>query len=156
MTAIRVRRATMSDLLYVDSLRRQESESLGFLPSLVYEEVVTRAMPNHRLWLAEVNADPVGFLYASPGEVGRSLRIIQVCLQRDARRLEYGRALVDEAESYASLLQRPAVACHVATDLEAGAFWTALGFDVLRLIPGGSRRARILEDRYKRLPGGLL
>lgn len=152
---VSVRRATLADLAYVDMLRRRESESLGFLPLRCYEEVVSGAMPNHRLWLAEASGDPVGFLYASPGDVGRALRVIQVCLQPDARRIEYGTALIAEAERYAVQLQRPAVGCHVAQDIEARAFWDALGYRVISLIDGGQRRQRVLESRARLLPVAL-
>jgi GNAT superfamily N-acetyltransferase len=156
MATLGVRRASLADLSYVDMLRRRESESLGFLPLRCYEEVVCGASPRHRLWLAEVSGDPVGFLYASPGDVGRALRVIQVCLQPDARRIEYGTALVAEAESYARHLQRSGVACHVAEDIEARVFWDALGYETRGVVIGGARRRRVLEDRYKPLAGGLL
>jgi ribosomal protein S18 acetylase RimI-like enzyme len=153
--AISVRQALLTDVPYIKDLARIDSESLGFLPGRVYEDIINGVTPRHRLWLAEVNNTPVGFLYLSPGTEGRAARIIQVCLQRDARRREYGTALVERAEEHAISLQRPAVACHVATDIEAGEFWDAMDYRVAELIEGGKRRKRILESRYKRLPSGL-
>lgn len=150
----------MADLAYVRSLSDSEFEAVGFIPAGAYEWVLGRQGPawvaEYRLWIADVDGDPVGFLYANPGRPGGSARIAQICIQRDARRLEYARALTAAAERWATVSQRQGVTCRVATDLEAGAFWDALDYSVTALEPGGSRRRRILERRYKLLPCGLL
>lgn len=156
-----VRPAALTDLAYVDDQRRRESECIGFISRSAYESVITGyderegCRRNGRIWLAEVNGERVGFVHASPGAAGRSTRVIQVCIQEDARRIEYGSALVAEVERWATQLQRPAVGCHVATDIEAGAFWDALGYELRGQLPGGTRRGRVLEDRYRVLPCGL-
>jgi GNAT superfamily N-acetyltransferase len=157
--SIDVRLATLADLTYIDQLRRRESESIGFISRSGYEGVLSGyderegCRRNGRIWLATVNADPVGFAYATPGGTGRSVKVVQVCIQRDARRIEYGSALVAEVEAWAEQLQRPAVSCRVATDLDATAFWDALGFELHGHEQGGSRRGRVLERRHKPLPG---
>lgn len=157
---VAVRSATLADVPYVDALRRRESECIGFLSRGVYESAIRGydrwANRNGRVWIAEVNGDPVGFVYATPGREGRVARIIQVCVQEDARRIEYGRAMVNEVEGWATAMQRPGVGCHVATDIEAGRFWDALGYELRGHIQGGVRRKRVLEDRYHLLPSGLL
>lgn len=76
-------------------------------------------------------------------------------MRRDARRIEYGQALVQQAERWAADQHRTAVGCRVATDLEAGAFWDALGYPCRGLLPGGTRRGRVLESRYRLLDSGL-
>lgn len=154
-----VRLARAGDLSYIDAQRRRESESIGFLPAACYEAYVTGrgeyARPNHRIWIAAVNGDQVGFLYASPGRFAGPARIIQICIQRDARRIEYGRALVEQAEDYATSIGRTAVGAHVAADIEAGAFWDAMQYPIHDFMRGGVRRNRTLESRYKLLPCGL-
>lgn len=154
-----LRRAGVADLAYIDQLRRRESEAIGFLSRSAYEGVLAGwddregCRRNGRIWLAEVNAEPVGFVYATPGAEGRPAKVIQVCIQPDARRIEYGSALVAEVERWAEQLQRPGVSCRVATDLEATEFWSALGFELRGHEAGGSRRGRVLERRYKPLRG---
>ena len=157
--AVLVRRALLSDVLYIDSLRRSESESIGFLPLACYESCISGhgadGRPNHRVLIAEANGDRVGFCYASPGAPGRPARVIQICIQPDARRIEYGRALIERVEGWAAAGQRSAVGCRVATDIEAGSFWDTLGYRVVGHLAGGTRRQRVLESRYRLLDCGL-
>lgn len=159
-----VRPATVADLPYVVALREREKDALGFMTPAAYEGVVTQQglyrRPNARLWVAEVAGDLVGFLYATPGKPGGALTVVQLCLQRDARRREYGSALVRTAEGWAEALQRPAVKCRVRLDLEARSFWDAVGYAPAGVEYGGRRlgvvtNARPLERRYKPLPSGL-
>lgn len=153
---VAVRLARMDDLQYVDDQRRKEAESLGFLPASRYENAVTHA-DGRREWLyvAEVNGDRVGYLYLTPGRYSGTAKIVQVCVQRDARRREYASALVDAAEACALADYRTGVALRVATDIDAADFWEALGYGLHSLEAGGNRRGRILERRYKALPCGL-
>jgi GNAT superfamily N-acetyltransferase len=152
-----VRDATLADIPYVDGLRRRESGTLGFLPLAAYEKIVTQTQHHgDRLWIAVAAGDPVGFLYASPGRVGAAVRVIQVCTQPDARRREYAAALMARAERMADRLQRPAVSARVGADLEARAFWDALGYAIVALEPGGARRRRLLEVRMRPRPGALM
>ncbi len=153
-----VRRARLDDLPYIDHVTRAENyrtAALGFIPTVVYEGVITgqgsAPRPTSRLWIAEVNHDQVGFLYLTPGLLGASAKIVQVAVQEDARRNEYATALAAEAESYAAGLFRPGISCAVATDLEAGKFWDALGYELRRIEQGGRRRDRQLERRVKQI-----
>jgi GNAT superfamily N-acetyltransferase len=156
---VTTRRAMLRDIPFLLDLARRESENLGFLPAGTYEGAVSRtaqhARPNDRLWVAEVNADLVGFMYATPGDVGGTLKVVQVCMRPDARRFAYASALVAEAEAHATALQRMGVGLRVATDIDATLFWDALGYQVRDVVRGGARRQRVLERRYKPLPGGL-
>jgi GNAT superfamily N-acetyltransferase len=146
----------LSDVPYIDALRRREADAIGFLPLVVYEWVAGGSgapwKKESRLWLAEANGDRVGFLYLTPGSPGGVAHIGQVCVQADARRLDYATALVERAEHHARLTQRGAVAARVATDLEATAFWDALGYRLTGYEEGGRRRGRVLERRHKPLP----
>lgn len=156
---IAIRPATLDDVTYITSLGKREFEAIGFISASAYEGAIVRdslyARPNNRIWIADADGDPVGFLYATPGRMGSSLKVVQVCVQDDARRLEFGSALVAEAERYADVIQRSGVSLRVATDLEASRFWEAEGYGLLGLEAGGKRRGRVLERRYKRLPCGL-
>lgn len=156
--SISIRLADPIDVTYIVSLAKRESEAIGFLPASRYEAITTRigdVRPSHRLWIAEAGGDRVGFLYATPGLPGGSVKVVQVCVQEDARRLEFGAALVNEAEAYAYQIQRAAVSLAVAADLEASRFWDAEGYGLIRVDTGGKRRGRLLERRYKQLSSGL-
>lgn len=146
-----VRRATSSDLLLIDHLRRKESESLGFVPFVAYERVLNGSRPDQRIWIVEENTDAIGFLYATGGAAGASAHIQQVVVRHDARRLEFASALVTGAEEWATARQRQGLTCRVATDIPATEFWDALGFAVHGYEPGGKRRQRTMQRRYKPL-----
>src|SRR3990167_3943595 len=88
-----IRRACLDDLKYLDSLRKKESESLGFIPMQRYEMEVNGER-HGSLYLAWDNGDPTGFIYATHSGRGTS-HIIQVAIQEDARRKERATALVD-------------------------------------------------------------
>lgn len=120
-----VRRATLKDIVYVDSLRRKESEAIGFIPWRRYEMEITGERQGSIL-LAIENNDPVGFLYATHNRSGVT-HIQQVAIQEDARRVERATALVNA-------VQRPTdwlISLRCAADLEATEFWKALGFELL-------------------------
>lgn len=143
------------DLPYLVALQRRNSEAIGFVPRAGLEGIITGdgpfGQPRHRIWVAEVSADPVGFLYASPGEMGGTAKIVQICLQEDARRREYGSALVARVEEWALGNHRSAVGCTNASELEAAAFWEALGYEVRRTEVSAGRRGRLLEVRRRLL-----
>lgn len=157
-----VRIATPTDLPFLVDQGHKEFECIGFLSRACYEGIINGRYEsakasfnvNGRLWIAEANAEPVGFVYASAGR-STAARIIQVCVRSDARRIEYGQALVGQVEAWAMTRNQTAVGCHVATDIPAGAFWDALGYEFRELIPGGKKRGRMLESRYRLLPCGL-
>lgn len=155
-----VRRAELRDLPYIEHLCSGNFEAIGFLPTSRYESVVLRTgdqfRPGDRLWVAEADDDLVGFVYATVGRDGGSAKIVQLAIQDDARRLQFGQALADEVERHASATQRQGVSCRVAADLEATVFWNALGYDLTRIERGGERRQRQIQRRHKRLPCGLL
>lgn len=154
-----VRNADSSDLSYIESLRRKESESLGFIPAARYEAAVTglgpSARPGDRLWVVEASGDRVGYLFLTGGLPGGAVKVIQVTVQPDARRLEYATALVREAEDFALWSGRVGVSLAVASDIEAAQFWEALGYSLRYRYTGGARRGRILERRVKLLQTGL-
>lgn len=145
-----IRRASLDDIAAIDHLRRKESDAVGFIPLGCYEAEVT-GQRNGRLWIADENEDPVGFLFAT---FGRSVaHIQQVVVREDARRAERATALVEMAEAEAlrrGLLQ---IGCRAADDLNAVDFWRALNFEHVGNVPGGSRRDRRIS--FFRKPLGI-
>ena len=59
---------------YIDGLQRKNAEALSFYPRQVFE----REAEKGRLFLALLNGDPCGYIYAGPGPI--DVRCHQVCI----------------------------------------------------------------------------
>ena len=114
--------ATLADIPYIDSLRRQEGEAIGFVPIQGYEMEIDGRRGGD-IFICWENGDPVGFVYATHNRAGVT-HIQQVAIQEDARRLARATALVEAATKNTDYL----VSLRCAADLEATDFWQSLGF----------------------------
>ena len=134
-----VRFATEQDLLYVLSLSKTESMSIGFIPKMAYESAVTgiktgdrwSIVCNDKLFVIECNDDLVGFCLASFGRIGgigKMGKIAQVCLQTDARLMQRGRVLLDAVVEYGKTIHTYRWACGCADDLPSNLFWQTMGW----------------------------
>jgi hypothetical protein len=129
--------ATEADLSYVVSLMRANRESVGGLP----EPAVAERLERGTVLLAQANEDPIGYLLYDVR--GDGIRIPQACIQYDARRRDYGIALVEQLLGmYPSAAQ---VSLRCAADLEANLFWRDLGFTCTGTVAGGTRRGRTIN-----------
>jgi len=136
MEQLTIRGAAEPDISYVMSLMRANRESVGGLPQPAIMERIER----DTVLLASINNDPVGYLLYDLRD--GHLRIPQACIQYDARRKQYGVALV------AAMLSKhdPAhVSLRCAADLEANVFWRDMGFTCVHTTPGGKRRGRTIN-----------
>lgn len=112
-------------------MRKDESNTIGFLPSA--ERTYRRAAELGRLCLALENdfLMPLGFLYF--GIRNRTLRIQQVAVLKTMRRRGIGTAMIAAAMTrYTDDIDRIALKCR--DGLPAVNFWKCLGF-----IPGETR-----------------
>ena len=122
MTEIRL--AMLDDIKYIIHLSNIESHAVGFIPKPAYEAAITGIKGgkrwsltcNDRLWVAEESGDHVGFLLASFGKI---VKVNQICIQEDARKLERGKALLDELEKEAKSRGKYKFGCGCADDLES-------------------------------------
>lgn len=135
--ALTIRAATADDLPYVMALQRANRESVGGLPSPAIEERIGRAT----LTLASLNGDPCGYLMWDYRDT--RLRIPQACIQYDARRREYGKALWLNVLAQCPDISEAALRC--AADIDANLFWREMGFDCVTVVRGGTRRGRMLN-----------
>ena len=144
-----IRPASLADIIYIDSLRKQESEAIGFIPKVRYEMEIDGRRSGSILICFE-NNDPVGFIYATHNRAGVT-HIQQVAIQRDSRRLLRGKALVDAVTRPSDYL----LSCRCAADLESTDFWRALDFCFDAHVPpksvyGRGRDKATLPTRRKR------
>lgn len=130
-------------LQYIDDLQRKNAEQLSFYPAQVFE----REQERGRLFLAMLNGEPCGYIYA--GAAGVDVKCHQVCIQYDARLRRYGEALVAVLEDYADGAASITLRC--GFDIEANDFWKALGYQCIAVQDGGIRRNRKINVWRKQL-----
>jgi acetyltransferase (GNAT) family protein len=131
--------ATHKDLLYVLSLSKKETFSIGFIPKMAYESAITGIKKgirwsdvcNDKLFVIECNKELVGFCLASFGKIGgisKMGKIAQICLQIDARLMQRGRMLLDAVTEYGKRGGTLRWACGCADDLPSNLFWKTMGW----------------------------
>jgi GNAT superfamily N-acetyltransferase len=130
-------------LLYVDHLQKKNAEALSFYPKCVFE----RESEKGRIFLGILNGQPAGYLYV--GAHGKDVKCHQVCIEYDARKRLYGAALVQAMEDYAQGSYSITLRC--GFDLEANAFWAAMGYNCIAVQDGGIRRMRKINVWRKSL-----
>lgn len=142
MTKEIVRLAVLEDLIYIVSLSKKESKSIGFIPKMAYESAITGIKKgkrwsdkcNDRLFVIIANGDLVGFCLSSFGLANvrdRRGKIAQICLQEDARMLSRGKMLLDSVTKYAENRGTFNFGCGCADDLESNRFWKAMGWNFI-------------------------
>ena len=134
---------------YVDQLQKKNAEALSFYPRAVFE----REQSAGRLFLALLNGEPCGYIYA--GAQSTDVKCHQVCIQYDARRRHYGAALVQVLEAYANDGRASTVTLRCGFDIDANDFWKSLGYGVVAVHDGGIRRMRRINVWQKQMMPGL-
>jgi ribosomal protein S18 acetylase RimI-like enzyme len=137
-------------LKWLDHLQGANLHAVGFLTWAALNEALSR----ERVLLAYENGEPAG--YVIHGSLRETTRILQIVVADDARRIEHGTALVQAVTDRANANHAHRILCHVADDLEANAFWRALGMTKT----GERTRAkdgRRKQNRYEALlPGAAI
>lgn len=131
-----IREATIEDIKYIISLSNKEGHAIGFIPKPAYEAAITGIKSgkrwsltcNDKLWIAEENGDRVGFLLASFGEI---VKVNQICIQEDARKIERGKLLLSSLTNYGDKIGKFNYGCGCADDLESNIFWKAVGWNYI-------------------------
>jgi N-acetylglutamate synthase-like GNAT family acetyltransferase len=136
LSSIRV--ATIADLKYIESLANKESKAVGFIPRVAYESAITGKKSSEHRWsdtcndkifLCIENEDPVGFVMISYGKIAK---VNQICIQEDARRIERGKLLINQAIRHGAGKGIFDFGCGCADDLESNKFWQAMGWDKVK------------------------
>jgi len=124
-------------LTYVDQLQRKNAEALSFYPLSVFQREAIKG----RIFLGLLNNQACGYIYI--GSTGKTtVRVHQVCIEYDIRRLEYGAQLVVTVEDYALTHGSSRIMLRCGFDLDANCFWQALGYQCVGIVNGGIRRNR--------------
>ena len=124
-----VRNATTTDTLFIDKLQKDNSFAVGFIQKTIWDKYVFGGERNFVVFICEKNTDPVGYVLMTPGKGSHTYtRIQQIAVRDDARRLDYGTALIAVVKDFCETFQRSGTRLRCRTDLESNHFWKALGF----------------------------
>ena len=125
-----VRNATETDITFIDKLQKDNSYAVGFIQRTVWDNYVFGGGRNFVVFICEKNNDQVGYILLTPGKGHHTYtRIQQIAIRDDARRLDYGSALIAVVRDFCETFQRTGARLRCRTDLESNKFWKALGFN---------------------------
>lgn len=124
-----VRTAKQSDRNFIDKLQKENSFAVGFIQNTVWDKYVFGGERNFVVFICEKNSDMVGYVLLTPGRGAYSYaKIQQIVVREDARRLDYGSALLNVVKQFCNEFERVGVTLRCRVDLESNKFWQALGF----------------------------
>ncbi|MEM5880925.1 MAG: GNAT family N-acetyltransferase [Candidatus Aenigmatarchaeota archaeon] len=107
---------------YVVDLANKNRDAIGFIPSHRYKEYYYK----RKILIEFENDEPCGFcLFSGKDEY---LKIYQIVIEYDLRRLKHATNLVNKIFNKAIQLNKRVISLYCADDLEANLFWKALGF----------------------------
>jgi GNAT superfamily N-acetyltransferase len=124
-----VRTATEKDKTFIDKLQKENAYAVGFIQSTIWDKYVFGGERNFVVFICEKNNDMVGYVLLTPGRGAYSYaKIQQIAVREDARRLDYGSALIAVVKDFCNTFSRIGTTLRCRTDLESNKFWQALGF----------------------------
>ena len=124
-----VRNSTIQDQLFIDKLQKDNAFAVGFIQRTIWEKYVFGGERNFVVFVCEKNNDPVGYILLTPGlGVGSYVKIQQIAVRDDARRLDYGSALIAVVKEFCNTFNRAGATLRCRIDLESNKFWKSLGF----------------------------
>ena len=124
-----VRTSSILDWSLVDKLQKENSFAVGFIQDTIWEKYVWGGERNFVVLICEKNDDPVGYILITPGHGAMTYaKIQQIVVRSDARRLDYGTALLTVARDFCETFSLRGFTLRCRTDLESNYFWQALGF----------------------------
>jgi len=126
---ISVRTSTIKDILLIDKLQKENSYAVGFIQKTIWEKYVFGGQRNFVVFICESNNDAVGYVLITPGKGSyKYAKIQQIAVRNDARRLQYGTALLDVCRQFCETFHRIGFTLRCRQDLESNKFWKSLGF----------------------------
>lgn len=125
-----VRNAREIDIAFIDKLQRDNSYAVGFIQRTIWDRYVFGGERNFVVFICEKNNDTVGYVLVTPGRGAYSyVKIQQIAVRDDARRLDYGSALIAVVRDFCKTFGRKGATLRCRVDLESNRFWQALGFN---------------------------
>jgi GNAT superfamily N-acetyltransferase len=129
-----VRNAHVNDLLFIDKLQKENSNAVGFIQRTIWDRYVFGGERNFFVLICEKNTDLVGYALITPGKSPNDyVKIQQIAVREDARRLDYGSALIHVIGDFCLSYGRMGARLRCRVDLQSNAFWQALGFTLVNV-----------------------
>ncbi len=124
-----VRNSTINDMKLIDKLQKENSYAVGFIQKTIWENYVFGGERNFVVLICEANNDAVGYVLITPARGSyKYAKIQQIAIRNDARRLHYGKALIDVCRQFCEKFGRLGFTLRCRTDLESNKFWENIGF----------------------------
>lgn len=124
-----VRTATEADKTFIDKLQKENSYAVGFIQSTIWDKYVFGGERNFVVLICEKNSDLVGYVLLTPGRGPYTYtKVQQIAVREDARRLDYGSALISVVRDFCNTFNRLGTTLRCRIDLESNKFWQSLGF----------------------------
>lgn len=138
-SGILVRTSNVNDLLILDKLQKENTYAVGFIPKTYFEKAVWGGQKNAIVLICMANNDEVGYVYITPGKHLGYAKIQQIAVRNDARRLQYGSALIDVCKQFCIKFERYGFTLRCRVDLDSNYFWKSLGFEKYGIWEKGKR-----------------
>lgn len=133
----------MTDLELMIELQRQNRAELGFIPDSTLRDRYCRSgqylISTHR------TGGKIGFLIFGRPLQGHVLHIHQTCLELDHRRRQHASDLVQRLHAIATAAGCSEIRLRCRTDINANAFWKALGAEHFKTTPPKSLNSHALN-----------
>lgn len=127
---------------WIAGLMAENTDALGFIPNTTLK---TRYIAKSRYVLqADERGRTVGYLLYGALRYGQPVVIAQSCIQYEKRLRGYGEKAFLELLRRCRLAGASSIHLRCADDLPAVQFWQSLGFQILKIEPGGARRGRMI------------
>jgi hypothetical protein len=133
----------MDPATFIVGLMKENTDALGFIPkSAIANYFVPR---NEFIIVRDRRFKPIGYLLHGPVHPDGTLYVHQVCIQYDKRLRYFGAQAIRELLARAHAGQAHRITLRCALDLDATAFWHAMGFHAIAIERGGRRRNRLIQ-----------
>lgn len=128
----------MSRVDNVILLMRDNTNSLGFIPSTRVEEQESKGLIFHQV----ENGDWVGYLMVGSIKPGRPVFVWQECIDKSARRYGSGFRLFHQLLNQCKICNVTEIILRCAENLESNYFWQTCGFELVKTITTRNARNR--------------
>lgn len=129
---------------WIAGLMAENYDAIGFIPlGTIRDRYITK---QRFILQLDERGRRVGYLLHGTIRYGQPVVISQHCIQYDSRLRGYGEQAFQELLKRANLAGASSIQLRCADDLPALMFWQSVGFRIVRIVPGGEKRRRMIVE----------